>query len=615
MGNYDNIIKAVSTLAKKTPKTYNGPAEVLRVEGRTAWVHIPGGVPQTPAEMTIYCTPGDTVQIMISGHKCYVTGNVTSPPTDDTKANEAKKDALDAMERADGAQETAEEARASARSARAAADAAWIYADEAADAAEVAQESADAAQESASEAKTSAKNANDYAARALGNLSTVQSVAETLTWITQHGTMTPTTDTELDPTHVYFVADPDGDYQVGSQRYAVVADPDVADIGTYYQLSIDESLNNYVGTHLALTSEGLWLIPDSANGNRVLISTGSAAQADISLDINGDGELVFTNHSGIPVAFELDENGYLSYSTGQYETVEFSINGDGEIVMERAQSPYDTAGTYIIDGDGVIVGAFLSTLAQIGPSSGAHTEIDANGQRIYASDGSTLMAGFSPSGSQIGRLADWHVLLAPSGLSFEPPTGSASEIIKILAGGNGYGQLLFSYEDSGFLYETYLCNGELYLLRYDQDNSVEVYASLTPDGLTFNDGTNSVIYGTTQTYTVPQSAFSSEFRLYNTNVPVQIRKSGNTVAMTGCVQPTQVITGSNSDHVIFTIPSAWFVRPPQEIVLAMQGGAYYKWCLKVKTNGEVTFSRFSAKDAYADVPTNGWLPFHATWII
>ena len=45
------------------------------------------------------------------------------------------------------------------------------------------------------------------------------------------------------------------------------------------------------------------------------------------------------------------------------------------------------------------------------------------------------MAGFSPSGTQIGRLADWHVLLAPSGLSFEPPTGSASEIIKILAGG------------------------------------------------------------------------------------------------------------------------------------------------------------------------------------
>lgn len=131
----------------------------------------------------------------------------------------------------------------------------------------------------AEQAKTSAESASEYAARALGNLSTVQNVTETLNWITAHGTMTLTTDTALDPSHVYFVADPNGDYTVGGNRYSVVTEPDVSDISTYYELSIDESLQNYVGTHLAVTSEGLWLIPEegatpTTSSKKVLIAVG-----------------------------------------------------------------------------------------------------------------------------------------------------------------------------------------------------------------------------------------------------------------------------------------------------------------------------------------------------
>ena len=122
-------------------------------------------------------------------------------------------------------------------------------------------------------AQASASNASEYAARALGNLSTVQNVTETLNWITAHGTMTLTSDVALDPTHVYFVRDNNGDYHVGSYYYSVVTEPDVADIATYYELSIDESLNNYVATHLAVDSEGLWIIPDNG-GNKVLIAVG-----------------------------------------------------------------------------------------------------------------------------------------------------------------------------------------------------------------------------------------------------------------------------------------------------------------------------------------------------
>jgi len=269
-------------------------ARVLRVDGPTAWVHIDGGVDETPVERTINCSTGDIVRVRLSGGQAYIIGNNSAPPTDDTTAILARGTANTAKILADTAKSIAGDAQESANAAASAADQAISDAAAAATAAGNAQSSANAAanaaaeadgkaveagnaasaaQSSATAAQASADNAGEYASRALGNLSTVQSVAETLNWITQHGTMTLTTDTALDPTHVYFVVDTNGDYIVGGTHYSVVTEPDVADIGTYYELSIDESLNNYVATHLAIDSEGLWIIPD-ANGFKVLIATG-----------------------------------------------------------------------------------------------------------------------------------------------------------------------------------------------------------------------------------------------------------------------------------------------------------------------------------------------------
>ena len=170
----------------------------------------------------------------------------------------------------------AEAASTSASQAYSAARTAESEARDAIQAAATADQKATEAQRSATAAQTSANNANEYASRALNGLYTVQSVAETLAWITQHGTMTLTTDTVLDPTHVYFVQDNNGDYVVGNTHYSIVAEPSAADLSTYYVLSIDESLNNYVATHLALTAEGLWIIPDSS-GYKILIATGSGS--------------------------------------------------------------------------------------------------------------------------------------------------------------------------------------------------------------------------------------------------------------------------------------------------------------------------------------------------
>ena len=177
------------------------------------------------------------------------------------------------------------------------------------------------AQIDAASAKASAENASEYAARALGNLSTVQSVTETLTYITQHGTMTLTTDTALNPTHVYFVVDAGGDYTVNGTTYAIVTEPDVADIATYYELTIDESLQNYVGTHLALTTEGLWLLPAASGYDKVLIATGAGSTYTTAgtyiIDANDNTVACFGATATIGIS-----DGTQSYSIQDYHSLQ-----------------------------------------------------------------------------------------------------------------------------------------------------------------------------------------------------------------------------------------------------------------------------------------------------
>lgn len=74
-------------------KAYDTVAKVLRVDEKTAYVHIDGGADETPAQMAINCKTGDTVKIRVSGGKAWLTGNITAPPTDDSIAIKANKTA------------------------------------------------------------------------------------------------------------------------------------------------------------------------------------------------------------------------------------------------------------------------------------------------------------------------------------------------------------------------------------------------------------------------------------------------------------------------------------------------------------------------------------------
>ena len=95
----------------KGTEPYDTTAEVVRVDGDTVWVHIAGGVDETPVKKTINAVKGDRVQIRVGGGTAWIVGNESKPPTDDRVANVAKKTAENADLKALTAQQTAEKAK------------------------------------------------------------------------------------------------------------------------------------------------------------------------------------------------------------------------------------------------------------------------------------------------------------------------------------------------------------------------------------------------------------------------------------------------------------------------------------------------------------------------
>jgi hypothetical protein len=102
------LVNAIQQANKKTTSAYDTLATVTRIEGATAWVHVDGGVEETPVEMTIACKKGDKVRVRFSGGYAYTIGNSTAPPTDDYVANIANNTAVFAKTTAVDAKGTAD---------------------------------------------------------------------------------------------------------------------------------------------------------------------------------------------------------------------------------------------------------------------------------------------------------------------------------------------------------------------------------------------------------------------------------------------------------------------------------------------------------------------------
>ena len=137
---------------KRQTSPYDSVGKVIRVEDGIAWVHLAGGVDETPVRLTVNARRGDSVQVRISGGRAWIVGNATAPPTDDTTATAAKTAAHYAQATADDAKSVADEALEDASRAKSAADSAESSAVSA-------QASANAAGESASRAQAAAQAA------------------------------------------------------------------------------------------------------------------------------------------------------------------------------------------------------------------------------------------------------------------------------------------------------------------------------------------------------------------------------------------------------------------------------------------------------------------------
>lgn len=264
----NDIIEAMNASQKRT-SAYDTEAEIVRVDGNTAWVHIAGGVTETPVALTINAKKGDKVQVRVTNGGAWIMGNATAPPTDDAKANEADKKAAEAKYLAVDAADAAIKADIAAQDAVSSAETARTAAETAQETAESVEGIALQAQEDATAAQESAETANDAASSALTGLSMVESVVGVLNWVSTHATYQLTADEDVVNGKWYFT------YDAVNNEYEVVPNPtgDPSAQGWYEIASIDEAVQDYLTSHLALTDNGLWLQTDNVASKLLLSNT------------------------------------------------------------------------------------------------------------------------------------------------------------------------------------------------------------------------------------------------------------------------------------------------------------------------------------------------------
>ena len=106
----NNFIEALQRAGKPKTSAYDTTATVRRIEDGIAWVHIPGGVDETPVKLTINAEAGDIVQVRVSGGTAFLVGNATAPPTDDRTANRAVAQVAETRQAVSEVDEKADEA-------------------------------------------------------------------------------------------------------------------------------------------------------------------------------------------------------------------------------------------------------------------------------------------------------------------------------------------------------------------------------------------------------------------------------------------------------------------------------------------------------------------------
>lgn len=369
--------------AKGTSNT--GTASFVRTdENGVGWVRLPGADTDTPinGNLVTDMKPGDTVSYRIDGGRLSIMGNATSPSTSagyvhsvvepvEVKADEALNDAMRARDAADEAERSAERAGMAADSATASANSALVQ------------------------------------------LSVIEDVAGTLDWISQYGSYVLTTDTSVVSGKVYF--------ELVSGEYIPIASPDPSanpQSEGWYVLDITDSQTEYIMAHLAVTSAGLWVLPNgigsgqtpaTASGYKVLLSnTGMTVYDPTGADVAHYGT---TSRIGSVSALHL-----LLRATGivlmpaNGESSQQSLKNISDFFVDQdtyLENPLDQSSAlftglvgklnnllstpsgliYSVDDDYVLI--ITDTGAQIGSSSNSHVSMDYHSLKLVDREGST----------------------------------------------------------------------------------------------------------------------------------------------------------------------------------------------------------------------------------
>lgn len=377
----NDIIEAINASQRATTP-YDTEAEIVRVDGNVAWVHIPGGATETPVALTINARKGDKVQVRVSNGGAWLMGNATAPPTDDAKANEADKKAAEAKYLAVDAVDAALKADIAAQDAVASAETAST-------AAETAQEIAEAVEDVAVEAQASARSAYNSASTAISQLSVVENIVGVLSLVAENGTYERTQDETPLPDKWYFTyngtvyqvaTNPTFEYVLTSDAtivqgkpyytrsgsgteqdpyvYTPVATPVQADIGTYYEYTnwnyyeltgIDQAIQNYVSSHLVLAGNSLFLQTNSGEGStRLELNTQSGMtlydQTGSKVAQYGT-ETIIGNENGFYVKIDGTEIGFYQ----QAQKVAY-INGNKLYITQSVVLQQMDVGTAVASG-------------------------------------------------------------------------------------------------------------------------------------------------------------------------------------------------------------------------------------------------------------------------
>ena len=314
---------ALSHDDREVRRTNHGVVTQIDDDGQI-WVRLAGADEDTPiAQTTVSVDAGDSVTVRIQDGRAYIDGSTSNPSASSSGLANVDGKAIQALTDAATAAQAALEAVADAATARQAATEAVESAETAQDAAEAAQGSADYAREAAD--------------KAIFSLTDLENVVGTVNWIAEHGEYVLTEDTAIvDGKPYYTRSGTSPDY-----IYTVVAEPVASELSTYYELHLDESVQNFLASHIWLDQYGLNIAVSNTNAYRI--------------------------HQG-------------------------TVDGT------------KTMGMYVIDASGNIVADFTASSSQIGKSSSGHVVITPSNLTFKYGPNSTdkaISLGGTTSGSSI----------------------------------------------------------------------------------------------------------------------------------------------------------------------------------------------------------------------